>query len=73
MSRVAEQMSAEMIARARRMTPEERVAESLALGWAAVDAYAVAHDVSRDEARRTLERAAQKGRRPSAVMDAIIG
>ncbi len=46
------------------MTPEERVAEALALGQAAVVAYAAAH---------RLERAAQAGRRSSRVMREIIG
>ena len=59
-------------ARARRMAPAERLAEALALGVSAVAAYACAHGIDRDEARRRLERAAQRGRRRSAVMRGII-
>ena len=50
------------------MTPGERMVEALRLGQEAITAYAAAHGVDREEARRRLERAAQAGRRPSRVM-----
>jgi hypothetical protein len=58
--------------RLRRMTGAERLAEALALGTAAIAAYAAAHGIHTDEARRRLERADQTGRRFSKVMREII-
>jgi len=55
------------------MSPGERVEEAFALGDAAIDAYAEAHGVSRSQARRDQERAAQQGRAPSKVMREIVG
>jgi len=55
------------------MTAAERVAEALALGQAAITAYAAAHGLDHDEARRQLERAGQAGRRLSRVMQEISG
>jgi adenylate kinase len=72
MPTVAERLRRDDIERLRRMTPAERVAESLALGRAAAEAYAHAHGVDVDEARRRLERAGQAGRRPSRVMQGIL-
>lgn len=72
MSRVADQMRREELARHARMTPAERMVEAFRLGQEAITAYAAAHGVDRDEARRRLERAAQVGRRPSRVMLEII-
>jgi len=72
MSRVAAVLEEERRERTRRMAPVERLAEALALGRAAVAAYASAHGIHQDEARRRLERAAQRGRRSSAVMRNII-
>ena len=72
MSRGADVLEEERRERSRRMTPAERLAEALALGRAAAAAYASAHGIPHDEARRCLERAAQKGRRSSAVMRGII-
>jgi endonuclease V-like protein UPF0215 family len=68
MSSVAETLQELARERLRRMTPAERFAEALRLGRAAIAAYAAAHGLDRDEARRRLERASQAGRRPSAVM-----
>jgi len=73
MSTVAETLREDSRERLRRMTPAERLAEALRLGQAAITAYAAAHGLDRDEARRRLERAGQAGRRPSAVMHDIIG
>ncbi len=73
MSGVAEQLRREERARQARMTPAERLAEALALGQAAITMHASAHRLSREEARRRLERAAQIGRRPSRVMREISG
>jgi hypothetical protein len=73
MSTVAERLRQEDQDRLGRMTPAERVAEALALGQAAITAYAAAHGLDRDEARRRLEHAGQAGRRPSRVMREIIG
>jgi len=73
MTTVAERMRQEDRERLQRMTPAERVAEALALGRAAVEAYAHAHGVEVAEARRRLERAGQAGRRPSKVMQGIVG
>ena len=72
MSRVARFLQEQSRERARLMSAVERLAEALALGRSAVAAYASAHGIGRDEARRRLERAAQRGRRSSAVMRGII-
>lgn len=68
MSTIAERMRLESLERLRKMTPAERVAESLALGDSAIESYATAHRLDRDDARRRLERASQAGRRFSRVM-----
>jgi hypothetical protein len=73
MATVAERMRQEDRERLKRMTPAERVAEALELGRAAAEAYAHAHGVDVEEARRRLERAGQAGRRPSRVMQGIVG
>jgi hypothetical protein len=73
MSTVAETLRQDSRERLRRMTPAERLAEALRLGQAAIAAYAAAHGLDHDEARRRLERAAQKGRRPSRVMLELVG
>jgi hypothetical protein len=72
MSKVADGLREEDRERLRRMTPAERLAEALALGRRAVEAYAAAHGLDPAEARRRLERAAQAGRRPSRVMRDIV-
>jgi hypothetical protein len=72
MSRVADEMRREQEQRLARMTPGERMAEALRLGQEAITAYAAAHGLDREEARRRLKRAAQVGRRPSRVMLEII-
>lgn len=55
------------------MTGAERLAEALMLGQRAIAAYAAAHALEPDVARRELERAAQAGRRPSRVMTDLAG
>ena len=72
MSRVADELQREERERVARMTPAERMVEAIRLGQEAITAYAAAHGVDREEARRRLERAAQIGRRPSRVMLEII-
>jgi len=49
------------------MTASERIALALRLGEQAVDIFASANSVGKDEARRTLRRNNQLGRRHSAV------
>lgn len=73
MSRVAETLRAESRARVRGMTAAERLAEALRLGERAVTAYAAAHALPRDAARRALELASQAGRRHSRVMRELAG
>lgn len=68
MSTISERLREEDRERLFRMSPLERLAEALALGDAAIEAYAVAHGVDREEARRRIERAGHAGRRPSGVM-----
>jgi cell division inhibitor SulA len=72
MSRVADAMRRGEQERIARMTPGERMVEALRLGQEAIAAYAAAHGLDREEARRRLKRAAQVGRRPSRVMLEII-
>ncbi len=72
MATVAQRLRQETIQRARKMTPAERLSEALTLGRAAVQAYAHAHRLDGDEARRRLERAGQAGRRASRVMQGIL-
>jgi hypothetical protein len=69
---VADILRAENLERLRRMTPAERLAEALALGDAAIDAYAAAHGLEREEARSRLEQASQAGRLFSRVMSQIV-
>jgi len=69
---VSERLRLDSRERSRRMTGPERLAEALALGRAAIEAYAAAHDLDLDAARRRLERSAQAGRRPSRVMREIL-
>jgi endonuclease V-like protein UPF0215 family len=70
---VARQLREDSRERLRRMTAAQRLAEALKLGRSAIAAYAAAHGLEPDEARRILERAAQAGRRPSRVMLDLIG
>lgn len=55
------------------MTPDQRVALALSLGRRDLEAYAAAQGMTAAEARRDIERRRQRRRRPSRVMDAIIG
>ncbi|MFN8094854.1 MAG: hypothetical protein U0599_22010 [Vicinamibacteria bacterium] len=73
MSRVSDELRRDQAARSARMTPAERFAEALRLGQVAIAAFAAAHGVTRDEARRRLERTGQAGRRPSVVMRELAG
>ena len=72
-STVAERLRKESRARLRGMTPAARLAEALELGERAIDDYAAARGIGRDDARRRLELSGQAGRRPSRVMRGIIG
>ena len=73
MSKVASLLREQDRERLARMTPDERVQEALALGQRDIAAYAAAHGVDHQEARRQLERAAQAGRRYSRVMLETVG
>lgn len=73
MSIVARTLREDSRDRLRRMTAVERLAEALSLGQRAIAAYAAAHGLERDAARRELERAAQAGRRRSRVMLDLAG
>jgi hypothetical protein len=55
------------------MTPDERLELAFALGDADLETYRLARGLSRDEARRELERRRQLGRRTSRCMLEIIG
>jgi len=57
------------------LTPDERVRLALALGARDLEAFRLAHDppLSREEAARRLERARQRGRRPSRCLEELIG
>jgi hypothetical protein len=72
MGTVAERLRQENMQRAGKMSPTERLSEALALGRAAVLAYAQAHRLDVDTARRRLERGGQAGRRVSQVMLGIL-
>jgi hypothetical protein len=72
-SDVGEKLRADSLERLRRMTGAERFAEALMLGQRAIAAYAAAHALEPDAARRELERAGQAGRRPSRVMNDLVG
>ena len=72
MTTVADRLREESRERLRGMTPAERLAEALELGERAIDDYAAAHGIERDNARRRLEGSGQAGRRPSRVMREII-
>jgi hypothetical protein len=50
------------------MSAQERLAEALSLGRKVIAAYAAAHGLDEEEARRRLERATQAGRLLSRVM-----
>ena len=70
---MAETLHEDSRARLLGMTAAERLAEALELGGRAISAYAAAHKLHPEEARRKLERAAQAGRRPSRVMRDLAG
>ena len=53
------------------LTPEQRVARALALGDDDLAAYAVAHDLASEWARRALVRRRRVGRRASACIDGL--
>lgn len=72
MRTVAQRLSEESRERLRRMTPAERFREALELGERAIDEYAAAHGIDRQEARRRLESTGQAGRRLSRVMRGIV-
>ena len=72
MATVTQRLRQETIRRALKMSPAERLSEALALGRAAVQAHACAHELDAEEARRRLERAGQAGRRVSRVMQGIL-
>lgn len=72
MRTVAQRLSEESRERLRRMTPDERFREALELGERAIDEYAAAHGIDRQEARRRLESTGQAGRRLSRVMRGIV-
>jgi hypothetical protein len=57
------------------LTPDERVRLALALGERDLEAFRLAHEppLSREEAVRRLERARQRGRRPSRSLEELIG
>jgi hypothetical protein len=73
MSRVAQKLREASRERVLRMTPAERLAEALRLGQRAIAAYAAAHGIQPDAARRELEKTAQVGRRYSQVMRDLAG
>ncbi len=73
MSSVADALRREDRERLGRLSAHERVAEALALGERTLASYAAAQHLGLAEALIRLERAAQAGRRPSAVMLAVIG
>jgi hypothetical protein len=53
------------------LPPEQRVARALALGDDDLAAYAAAHDLASEWARRVLVRRRRVGRRPSACIDGL--
>lgn len=67
MKSVADELAREQARETFKLSASERVALALALGDQAVDWFASANHVTRDEARRILRRNNQIGRRPSAV------
>lgn len=70
---MAEALRDEVRERFLRMSLDERIEEMLRLGWAAVETYASAHGLTREEAVREMKRAAQAGRAPSKAMRNAIG
>jgi len=73
MNSVTDSLRADARRDSRRTGPAERLELALALGARAIAAYAAAHSVDRSEARRRLEAAIQRGRRPSRVMRDAVG
>jgi hypothetical protein len=67
MKSVADQSHDDTVQAVLRMSASERVALALRLGEQAVDLYASANRVGRDESRRALRRNNQLGRRHSAA------
>jgi hypothetical protein len=62
---VADELGREDIARVLALSPEERIDLALRLGDEALETYATARAIARDEALRELRRNARKGRRYS--------
>jgi hypothetical protein len=73
MKSVADELREKTRREALAMTPDERLALAFALGDADLETYRLARGLSRDEARRELERRRQLGRRTSRCMLEIIG
>lgn len=75
MQSVADELRNEDRARLAAMSPAERVALALALGDRDLETFRLAHvpPLSRDEARRVLERRRQAGRRRSRCIEELIG
>ena len=67
MKSVADQSLEETLEAVLQMSASQRIALALRLGEQAIDLYASANRVGRDEARRALRRNNQLGRRYSAA------
>jgi len=72
MKSVADELRWERSQREAELTPSERVALVLRLGRQAIARYAAAHGVSEREAKVTLQRNHQVGRRPCACIDGLL-
>jgi hypothetical protein len=71
-SSVANDLAREERARLAALTPDERVAEALALGARSFELYSAASGLSLAEARGAVERRRQARRRRSACLEALL-
>jgi len=72
-SKVAEELRRETMQEMLALSPAERMALALRLGSEAVDTFAQARGVSRDEALRIIQRQKQRGRRSSRCLEELDG
>ena len=72
-SKVAEELRRETDEAVRAMTMEERMALALRLGDEAIETLAAARGITRDEARRVLEKEKRHGRRYSRCIEELDG
>jgi hypothetical protein len=73
MRSVADDLRDELRDEVRKLSPAERLELAFRLGEEGLEAFRQAHDLTREEAIRRLQRQRQAGRTPSRCMSELIG